>query len=337
MRLYIYQPIATLLTVDEASRREDTAHELIDESQIPADELGMVMRSRNATIKKLRTREDELRRTLERLEEVAADLRKKNQLLETAKQNIVDQDRLASLGLLSASVAHELNTPLAVLRGSIEKLLETAPDPTTQERLDRMRRVTRRLQNLSSDLLDYARVRSLTVEPVSIRELIDEAWNLVAIDEKSGTIKFANEAKAGALALGNQDRLVQLFVNLLRNALYANPPGGHIHVHSWKEVEGDPLHAGYVFVAVEDAGPGIPDDVLPEVFEAFVTTRLDSRGTGLGLTVAEGIAHQHGGFITAANRAGGGACLTVRLPAAAGPNQLEESDRVSVTPEEEVS
>jgi signal transduction histidine kinase len=69
-------------------------------------------------------------------------------------------------------------------------------------------------------------------------------------------------------------------------------------------------------VAVEDNGPGIPPEVLPDIFEAFVTTRLDSRGTGLGLTVAEGIVSQHGGTISAANRPGGGARLEVKLPAA---------------------
>jgi len=71
-----------------------------------------------------------------------------------------------------------------------------------------------------------------------------------------------------------------------------------------------------VQVTVEDNGPGIPAEVLPEIFEAFVTTRLDARGTGLGLTVAEGIVSQHGGAISASNRAAGGACLEVLLPAA---------------------
>jgi signal transduction histidine kinase len=108
---------------------------------------------------------------------------------------------------------------------------------------------------------------------------------------------------------GNSDRLMQLFVNLLRNALYAVPRGGQIRVSSRRE-------ADFVTVSVEDDGPGIPPGVLPEIFEAFVTTRLDARGTGLGLTVAEGIAHQHGGSIVAANRPEGGACLEVRLPAA---------------------
>jgi signal transduction histidine kinase len=337
MRLFIYQPIATLLAVDEATRRGDTKHELVRESQIPADELGQVMRSRNATITKLRAREDDLHRTLKKLEEVAADLRQKNHLLETAKQNIVDQDRLASIGLLSASVAHELNTPLAVLHGSIEKMLEQTKDPTTRERLERMQRVTERLKNMGADLLDFARERSPMVEPVAVQTVIDESWHLVAIDDKSAGVAFSNQTNTDDLALANPDRLVQLFVNLLRNALNATPPGGHIQVRSWKEEGGSESPAQFICVATEDDGPGIPSDVLPEVFEAFVTTRLDSRGTGLGLTVAEGIAHQHGGSITASNRPEGGACLTVRLPSASDSASRNTADRVPVTPDEEHS
>jgi signal transduction histidine kinase len=309
MPVYIYRPLRQLLEADEASRRGDTERELISEELIQGDELGQLMASRNATLRKLRQHEQDLRNALAQLEQVANDLRRKNYLLETAKRNIADQDRLASLGLLSASVAHELNTPLAVLRGSIEKLLETVEDAAAQERLERMLRVTQRLQRLSEGLLDFARVRKQEMEPVALAPLVEEAWTLVAIDEKAASVRFTNETGEGDWVRGNSDRLMQLFVNLLRNALYAVPSGGRIRVSSRRE--GD-----FVTVSVEDDGPGIPPDVLPEIFEAFVTTRLDARGTGLGLTVAEGIAHQHGGSITAANRPEGGACLEVRLPAA---------------------
>ncbi len=309
MPVYIYRPLRQLLEADEASRRGETERELISEELIQGDELGQLMASRNATLRKLRRHEQHLRNALAQLEQVANDLRRKNYLLETAKRNIADQDRLASLGLLSASVAHELNTPLAVLRGSIEKLLETVEDAGAQERLERMLRVTQRLQKLSEALLDFARVRKQDMEPVALGPLVQEAWSLVAIDEKAASVRFSNETAEGDWVRGNSDRLMQLFVNLLRNALAAVSVGGRIRVSSRRE-------ADFVTVSVEDDGPGIPPDVLPEIFEAFVTTRLDARGTGLGLTVAEGIAHQHGGSITAANRAEGGACLEVRLPAA---------------------
>jgi signal transduction histidine kinase len=309
MPVYIYRPLRQLLEADEASRRGDTERELISEELIQGDELGQLMASRNATLRKLRQHEQDLQNALAQLEQTANDLRRKNYLLETAKRNIADQDRLASLGLLSASVAHELNTPLAVLRGSIEKLLETVDDAAAQERLERMLRVTQRLQRLSEGLLDFARVRKQEMEPVAVRPLLEEAWSLVAIDEKAATVRFTNETEESDWVRGNSDRLMQLFVNLLRNALYAVPRGGQIRVSSRRE-------ADFVTVSVEDDGPGIPPGVLPEIFEAFVTTRLDARGTGLGLTVAEGIAHQHGGSIVAANRPEGGACLEVRLPAA---------------------
>ena len=251
------------------------------------------MRSRNETVESLRRHEDELARALRRLEE---------------------QDRLVSLGLLSASVAHELNTPLAVLNGSIEKLIETSPDAQTLNRLARMQRVTQRLRRISESLVDFARVRKQSMEPLAVRALIDEAWSLVAIDEKASSVELVNEVGAEDQVVGNSDRLAQVFVNLLRNALNAVETGsGKVVVRSRRaERQGE---AGIV-VGVEDNGPGIPADVLPDIFEAFVTTRLDARGTGLGLTVAEGIVTQHGGSITASNRAEGGACLEVWLPAA---------------------
>jgi signal transduction histidine kinase len=146
-----------------------------------------------------------------------------------------------------------------------------------------------------------------------VRPLVEEAWNLVAIDEKASEITFLNEVGEADLVTGNADRLVQVFVNLIRNALYAIQSSGTIAVRSRPVVEQD---RQWISITVEDDGEGIPPDVLPNIFEAFVTSRLDARGTGLGLAVAEGIVHQHGGAIEASNRPGGGARLQVKLPAA---------------------
>ncbi len=282
-----------MLEADAATQAGNRERELIPDSEILDDEIGYLMRSRNETVESLRRHEDELARALRRLEE---------------------QDRLVSLGLLSASVAHELNTPLAVLNGSIEQLIETSPDAQTLSRLARMQRVTQRLRRISESLVDFARVRKQSMEPLALRALIDEAWSLVAIDEKASSVELINEVGAEAQVVGNSDRLGQVFVNLLRNSLNAVEAGrGRIVVRSRRAER--PGEMG-IAVSVEDNGPGIPTDVLPDIFDAFVTTRLDARGTGLGLTVAEGIVTQHGGSITASNRAEGGACLEVWLPAA---------------------
>jgi signal transduction histidine kinase len=291
MPLYVYRPLQLMLEADQATQRADHERELIDDAFITSDEIGQIMRSRNATVIELRKREEDLAEALRKLEA---------------------QDRLVSLGLLSASVAHELNTPLTVLQGSIEKLTETSDDAATLERLARMLRVTQRIRRISETLVDFSRVRKQHMEPVPLRHLVDEAWTLVAIDKKAAASRFLNHVNSDDTVYGNSDRLVQVFVNLLRNALYAIPASGEILVESKRfNRHGQP----WTSVAIEDNGPGIPPDVLPDIFEAFVSTRLDAKGTGLGLTVAEGIVHQHGGTIAAANRAEGGACLEVTLPA----------------------
>jgi signal transduction histidine kinase len=299
MPLYVYRPLALLLKADQATQHNDREKEIIPGEAILGDEIGQIMRSRNATVSQLRRHEDDLEAALRRLEE---------------------QDRLASLGLLSASVAHELNTPLTVLHGSIEKLRETTKDAHTIERLNRMERVTERLRKISEGLVDFARTRKQHMEPVHVRPLIEDAWHLVAIDERSSDVQFTNAASPDVEIVGNADRLIQVFVNLLRNALDA-VKSSHSHAHGeirvcsrsfiWSE-------RPWVSITIEDNGPGIPADVLPEIFEAFVTTRLDARGTGLGLTVTEGIVTQHGGTIAAFNRPAGGATLEVRFPAHVG-------------------
>jgi two-component system C4-dicarboxylate transport sensor histidine kinase DctB len=323
---YVFKPLRRMLAADSATQAGDRAREIIPAEEIMGDEIGQIMRSRNAAVSALRRREDELAAALRRLEE---------------------QDRLVSLGLLSASVAHELNTPLSVLAGSIEKLIETTRDHHALERLERMQRVTHRLRRISESLVDFSRVRQSRMEPTAIRPLIEEAWSLVAIDEKSSHVHFTNAVRPEHRVIGNSDRLLQVFVNLLRNALNAvlssehaadehasslervsgasvdrasgahtaarQATPGHIDVHS----RGETLDGrSTIVITVEDNGPGIPADVLPEIFDAFVTTRLDAHGTGLGLTVSEGIITQHGGKISASNRPEGGACLEIMLPAA---------------------
>jgi signal transduction histidine kinase len=298
MPLYVYRPLRKMLEADTATRADDRERELIPRDEILGDEIGQIMRSRNDTVEALRRQEDELAAALRKLEA---------------------QDRLVSLGMLSASVAHELNTPLAVLNGSIEKLIENAHAAKAGaheiERLERMQRVAVRLQKISEGLVGFSRMRTQRTEPLAVRTLVDEAWGLVAIDEKSSAVEFVNHVRAEDRVIGNRDRLEQVFVNLLRNALIAiEGSSGKIEVRSKRQ---DRSGKPWVVIAVEDNGRGIPADVLPNIFDAFVTARLDARGTGLGLTVAAGIVTQHGGTISASNRAEGGACLEMSLPGAA--------------------
>jgi len=306
----VYQPIRRMLEADEAVQSGDREHELIPPEQIAADELGEIMRSRNESVRKLRRQEEALADALERLEVVANDLRRKNHLLETARRNMADQDRLASLGMMSAGLAHELNTPLAVLKGCVEGLRET-DRPIDQAQVELMLRVVSRLERLSESLLDFARVRPPATEAVDLRQVVEEAWTLVRLDREVRDIELADETPSGATVQGDPDRFVQVFVNLLRNAADAMNGSGEIRVeaeHFRREGR------DWVSVTITDDGPGIHPDVLPGLFEPFTSTRLDARGTGLGLAVAEGIVREHHGLILARNRPEGGAQFEVMLP-----------------------
>lgn len=316
----VYSPIERLRRADEAVQEGRREAELIPEADIPRDELGEIMRSRNQSVLKLRAQEQQLAAALDRIEVVAAELKRKNHLLETAQRNLADQDRLASLGMMSAGIAHELNTPLAVLKGTVEQIAQGhAGSPIPQERIDLMRRVVGRLERLGESLLDFARVRPPATEHVNLKPLADEAWTLVSLDRDARRVRFDNALRSNAAVLGDADRLTQVFVNLLRNAVDAMHAGsaspGSIRMESETQLrEG----RDWLSIRVVDDGPGIDIAILPRLFEPFASTRLDARGTGLGLAVAEGIVREHGGVLLARNRPAPdhGAILEIMLPIA---------------------
>lgn len=328
---YVYHPIQRILRADEALQADVRERELIEERFISGDELGQIMTSRNATVELLRQHEGQLQTALEQVEEMANDLKRKNHMLETAKQNLASQDRLVSLGLMSAGVAHEINTPLAVLHGSIEKMIETCDKAgsqvnngaNNQERLQRMLRVTERLRGISESLTDFARARTQTMEAVQVKPLLDEAWSLVSMEARDLHIEFLNHAEDADVVIGNAGRLLQVFVNLFKNGVYAiqdrmesghaNGASGKLCVHTNRVLQ-DEKH--WLQLTIEDNGAGIPPDVLPRIFEPFVTSRLDANGTGLGLAVTAGIIDQHGGLIVASNRPTGAKFeITLPMPA----------------------
>src|SRR6185295_16343921 len=189
----LYDPIRRLLAADEAVRRADVKHEIIPEEVIPADELGEIMRSRNETMRVLRKKEAALADALDRLGQAATDLQKKNHLLEAARRNLADADRLASLGMMSAGIAHELNTPLAVLKGLVEKLNEGPGNGLKSidaSHAALMQRVVGRLERLGESLLDFARVRPATKTSQALAPIVQEAITLVRLDRDRAGVEF---------------------------------------------------------------------------------------------------------------------------------------------------
>jgi signal transduction histidine kinase len=347
---HVYGPIGRMLDADAAVQEGNKEQELIPDAAMPADELGEIMRSRNRSILALRRHEAALAEAIAELGRVANDLKRKNHLLEAAQRNLADADRLASLGMMSAGIAHELNTPLAVLKGLVEKLNNTPGVSTTAGRtLDPasaalMLRVVKRLERLGDSLLDFARVRPPQTSPVAVRSLVDEALTLVRLDRDASGVDFANLIPESLTVECDGDRMVQVLVNLLRNAADAlNSNAARTRAttqavlpferpDSAKATPTDPPQVqidadrsprggrDWVSVTITDNGPGIDPDMLSRLFEPFASTRLDAHGTGLGLAVAEGIVREHGGLILARNRPDrSGAVFEIMLPARAAP------------------
>lgn len=313
----VYGPIRRMLFADQALQAGLREAEIIDERYIPADELGEIMRSRNSSIVRLRAKEQALAEALEQLESVAMELKRKNHLLETARRNLADQDRLASLGMMSAGIAHELNTPLAVLKGEVERLCAEPGSAPSQREAELMLRVVNRLERLSESLLDFARARPPHRSRVRLKPLIDEAWSLVRINRNAADVELRNLTTNDLELLADEDRLSQVFVNLLRNATDAMEGDGRITVSCEATVRDGER---WISIRIADSGPGIDPEVLPRLFEPFTSTRLDAHGTGLGLAVSEGIIREHAGVILARNRAvtdpeGAGAVFEIMLPA----------------------
>ncbi len=335
---HVYAPIKRMLDAERAVQDGRPQDELIPEHAIPADELGEIMRSRNGSIVSLRRNQAALAEALDRLEEVANDLKKKNHLLEAARRNLADADRLASLGMMSAGIAHELNTPLTVLKGLVERLDADPRAGLDKETSALMVRVVGRLERLGESLLDFARVRPAEWRSAELRAIVEEAATLVRLDRDARDVRLANDVPDGVILSCDSDRVVQVLVNLLRNGVDAvrrgpadgepvpmrNGVRGEVRVSSERAIKDG---RDWVTVSVADDGPGIDPEVLPRLFEPFVSTKLDSRGTGLGLAVADGIVREHGGMIVARNRPGkGGSVFEVVLPVSAGSTLAPHPD-----------
>jgi len=333
MPQHVYDPIRRMREADLAVREGRKDQELIPERLMPRDELGEIMRSRNESIRAVREHEAALAAAFAEIERVATDLKRKNHLLERAQQNLRDADRLASLGMMSAGIAHELNTPLAVLKGLVEKLHRDPRAGMDAPQAALMLRVVQRLERLGESLLDFARVRPPETRPVLLRELVDEAVTLARLDRDAGDIALDATIDPTLEIECDGDRMVQVLVNLTRNAVdairrgravasAASPsasvataprPTGRVVLAA--EVQ-DRDDGPWVCITITDDGPGIDPDVLTRLFEPFASTTLDARGTGLGLAVSEGIVREHGGVILAKNRADGraGAVFEILMP-----------------------
>ena len=227
------------------------------------------------------------------------------------REALHQSEKLSALGSLLAGVAHELNNPLSVVVGYAALLRESTADPTTQQRAERIHTAATRCSRIVKSYLAIARKKPAARTQVQINGLIEAALDFNAYGLRTADIEIVRQLAADLPALlADGDQLIQVFMNLIVNAQHALQrvaPPRRLRVTSRRE-------DGGIRIEVADNGPGVPAEVAGQIFEPFFTTKPQGVGTGIGLSVTEGIVTAHGGEIGMEEAPGGGAAFTIWLP-----------------------
>ena len=248
-----------------------------------------------------------------RAEESARSIRK-------LQAQVIQNEKLASLGQIVAGVVHELNNPLTSIIAYSDylkrKVSARAPGDDREDDLERLRRIgeaAARILNFSRDLVAYARPAADIPGTVHAQDIVEKALVFCEHEFKGARIQILREFDAGLPPVrGMAGQLTQVFVNLFTNAAHAmSGKGGQLRVRMQANSELCTLT-----VEVSDTGIGIEQHDMPQIFEPFFTTKRDGRGTGLGLSIVRGIVDAHGGTIHATSRAGEGTAFSLTLPLA---------------------
>jgi len=291
------------------------------------DEIGDLANAFNRMSAALTGQEEEIRglnRGLEqKVQQRTAELEEKNALLLQAQQELVRVEKLAAIGELAAGVAHEINNPLAIIRGNAELLqMSLADDSSQQEEVGIISRQVGRVERIVANLLKFARREHKSIGPTPVNAILTEILSQVGHQIPLDGYELITRYCAGDLVIqADADQLRQVFTNLVLNALQAMPSGGILTVTT-----AVPTGAGRCEIVIADTGVGIPPENLGQIFNPFFTTRSD--GTGLGLSVSYGIIRAHGGDIAVESTPGAGTSFRVTLPLVAGSNQVVSAPEV---------
>jgi len=227
------------------------------------------------------------------------------------RERVRNADRLAAVGELSASIAHEIRNPLGSIRGSAELLAsELQLEGTEQRLMDLILRESDRVNTLITDFLNYARQRDAQPTLVNVGKLLEDLELQMSLHPVAGAdeIRIMTSCDPQALVLMmDEEQIRQVLLNLCLNA--AQVGEGRVTIWMSAFLDQDLQHG---LILVRDDGPGIPVDIIEDLFRPFVSSRRD--GTGLGLATAQRILLAHGGTIEARNLAEGGAEFTLRIP-----------------------
>lgn len=268
----------------------------------------------------LAQKQDELQRTLSELQQSHEDLK-------STQFQLMQAEKMQSIGRLAAGVAHEVKNPLGILRMGTDYLTTNlqSNDENVGLILADMADAIKRADGIIMGLLDFSVPHALDTNAEDLSAILDQSIALVRHDLNEAGLQLQRDLATGLPKLWlDRNKIKQVFVNLLTNAIHATPPGGTISIKTSSRVltqvehdagsrEADRFRAGTTVVVAEilDTGSGIPEDKLRQIYDPFFTTKATGKGTGLGLTVTKKIVELHGGSLDIKNRKEGGVAVTI--------------------------
>ena len=225
------------------------------------------------------------------------------------EQQLQHSEKMASVGLLAAGVAHEVNTPLTGISSYTQMLRERIDkDDPRAELLEKIEKQTFRAAKIINNLLNFSRAAGSEFEPLDVNRVLTDVVSLVEHQLQSSRIKVVREMAADLpMVRGNENRLQQVFFNLILNARDAMPSGGWLTLATRADDDA-------VVIEIRDTGTGIKPADIKRIYDPFFTTKGIGRGTGLGLSVSYGILQEHGGAIFVDSAPGQGTTFQVALP-----------------------
>lgn len=304
------RPIKAL---EEGVRRIAAGEELPDVQVDSRDEIGALAAEFNSMKHRLAERGEEnriLNRTLEeKVVERTTQLEEKNRLLLEAQQRLAEAERLAGIGLLASGVAHEINNPLAIIRGNVELLeMDLPADSPSREEVEIIDRQAARIERIVSGLLQFGRRKEQQMEQVDLHAILEDV--LAGVGHQvplAGIAVIRDWDPALPEITADGDQLLQVFTNLAVNAVQAMPEGGKLVMTTRFAPDTESCT-----VVVSDTGIGIPQQKISRIFNPFFSTK--ATGTGLGLSISYGIIKEHRGTIEVSSTPGAGTSFTVTLP-----------------------
>jgi signal transduction histidine kinase len=229
--------------------------------------------------------------------------------IRSAREELVRQEQIATIGRLSSSIVHDLRNPLAAIYGGAEMLVEAGLTPEQRQRLaGSIYAASRRIQELLKGLMDVSRAKRHPVEMCKLSDIVADALQLASRNAGAQAAQIGFDVPEDIVITGDRDRLERVFVNLIDNAIEAMPEGGRIQIRARTE-------NGAAIVEVEDSGRGISEEAWPKLFQPFASFGKKN-GLGLGLALSRQTLLDHAGDLWADKRNGNGARFFMRIPLA---------------------